>query len=166
MPGTKWSTFLNRASSVPLWEHGQRTVHRAELRGNKGRHVEMRLSVWGMTTKQTSQLYINIWTWLSVCVKRFLSHQVERESVLTTYTENERSMLKYLYDCVFFVARKPAAPLSNSQNCDKLQFSSVQKTETTITWPQTGAFRHFIQFNISNIRLYPVSFYVFVFKYF
>ncbi|XP_060762739.1 carnosine N-methyltransferase [Neoarius graeffei] len=59
--------------------------------------------------------------------------EVERESVLTTYTENERSMLKYLYDCVFFVARKPAAPLSNSQNCDKLQFSSVQKTETTIT---------------------------------
>ncbi|XP_023658956.1 carnosine N-methyltransferase [Paramormyrops kingsleyae] len=34
--------------------------------------------------------------------------EVERESVPTTYTENERSMLKYLYDCVFFVARKPA----------------------------------------------------------
>lgn len=34
--------------------------------------------------------------------------EVERESVQTTYTENECSMLKYLYDCVFFVARKPA----------------------------------------------------------
>ncbi|KAL0979669.1 hypothetical protein UPYG_G00188040 [Umbra pygmaea] len=33
--------------------------------------------------------------------------EVERESVPTTYTENDRSMLKYLYDCVFFVARKP-----------------------------------------------------------
>uniref|UniRef100_H3CG24 Carnosine N-methyltransferase n=1 Tax=Tetraodon nigroviridis TaxID=99883 RepID=H3CG24_TETNG len=34
--------------------------------------------------------------------------EVERESVQTTYTENQRSMLRYLYDCVFFVARKPA----------------------------------------------------------
>ncbi|CAB1321632.1 unnamed protein product [Coregonus sp. 'balchen'] len=33
--------------------------------------------------------------------------EVERESVPTTYTENDQSMLKYLYDCVFFVARKP-----------------------------------------------------------
>ncbi|KAI5625269.1 carnosine N-methyltransferase isoform X1 [Silurus asotus] len=43
--------------------------------------------------------------------------EAERESVLSTYTENERSMLKYLYDCVFFVVRKPAALISNSQNC-------------------------------------------------
>ncbi|XP_062873897.1 carnosine N-methyltransferase isoform X2 [Trichomycterus rosablanca] len=35
--------------------------------------------------------------------------EVERESTLSTYTENERSMLRYLYDCVFFVVRKPAA---------------------------------------------------------
>lgn len=34
--------------------------------------------------------------------------KVERESVQTTYTENPRSMLRYVYDCVFFVARKPA----------------------------------------------------------
>ncbi|XP_045562582.1 carnosine N-methyltransferase [Salmo salar] len=33
--------------------------------------------------------------------------EVERESVPTTYTKNDQSMLKYLYDCVFFVARKP-----------------------------------------------------------
>ncbi|CAL9708556.1 unnamed protein product [Knipowitschia caucasica] len=33
--------------------------------------------------------------------------EVERESVLATYTENEHSMLRYVYDCVFFVARKP-----------------------------------------------------------
>nr|XP_023857979.1 carnosine N-methyltransferase [Salvelinus alpinus]XP_023857980.1 carnosine N-methyltransferase [Salvelinus alpinus]XP_023857982.1 carnosine N-methyltransferase [Salvelinus alpinus]XP_023857983.1 carnosine N-methyltransferase [Salvelinus alpinus] len=29
------------------------------------------------------------------------------ESLPTTYTKNYQSMLKYLYDCVFFVARKP-----------------------------------------------------------
>lgn len=34
--------------------------------------------------------------------------KVEKQSVQTTYTENERSMLRYVYDCVFFVARKPA----------------------------------------------------------
>uniref|UniRef100_H2S373 Carnosine N-methyltransferase n=1 Tax=Takifugu rubripes TaxID=31033 RepID=H2S373_TAKRU len=34
--------------------------------------------------------------------------KVEKESVQTTYTENPRSMLRYVYDCVFFVARKPA----------------------------------------------------------
>ncbi|XP_033829304.1 carnosine N-methyltransferase [Periophthalmus magnuspinnatus] len=33
--------------------------------------------------------------------------EVEKESVPTTYTENDRSMLRYVYDCVFFVARKP-----------------------------------------------------------
>ncbi|XP_069555822.1 carnosine N-methyltransferase isoform X1 [Brachyistius frenatus] len=34
--------------------------------------------------------------------------EVEKESMQTTYTENDRSMLRYVYDCVFFVARKPA----------------------------------------------------------
>ncbi|XP_072289421.1 carnosine N-methyltransferase [Eucyclogobius newberryi] len=33
--------------------------------------------------------------------------EVEKESVPTTYTENDHSMLRYIYDCVFFVARKP-----------------------------------------------------------
>ncbi|CAM9860404.1 unnamed protein product [Lampetra planeri] len=32
----------------------------------------------------------------------------ENECVHATYTENERSMLRYIYDCVFFVVRKPA----------------------------------------------------------
>ncbi|XP_038855261.1 carnosine N-methyltransferase-like [Salvelinus namaycush] len=45
------------------------------------------------------------------CVHMFENMQygeeVERESVPTTYTKNYQSMLKYLYDCVFFVARKP-----------------------------------------------------------
>ncbi|XP_055489035.1 carnosine N-methyltransferase isoform X2 [Leucoraja erinacea] len=34
--------------------------------------------------------------------------EVEKNSVPSTYTENDQSMLKFLYDCVFFVARKPA----------------------------------------------------------
>uniref|UniRef100_A0A4W3IV09 Carnosine N-methyltransferase n=1 Tax=Callorhinchus milii TaxID=7868 RepID=A0A4W3IV09_CALMI len=33
--------------------------------------------------------------------------EMEKNSVASTYTENDQSMLKYLYDCVFFVARKP-----------------------------------------------------------
>lgn len=40
---------------------------------------------------------------------------MERESVITTYTENERSMLRYLYDCVFFVVRKPVAVATAAQ---------------------------------------------------
>uniref|UniRef100_A0AAQ5XV83 Carnosine N-methyltransferase n=1 Tax=Amphiprion ocellaris TaxID=80972 RepID=A0AAQ5XV83_AMPOC len=41
-------------------------------------------------------------------VKLGFDIEVEKESVQTTYTENDRSMLRYVYDCVFFVARKPA----------------------------------------------------------
>lgn len=33
--------------------------------------------------------------------------EVERDSVRTTYTVNHLSMMKYFYDCIFFVARKP-----------------------------------------------------------
>ncbi|XP_041644353.1 carnosine N-methyltransferase isoform X2 [Cheilinus undulatus] len=44
--------------------------------------------------------------------------EVEKESVQTTYTENERSMLRYVYDCVFFVARKPADLKYNGQEED------------------------------------------------
>ncbi|KAM8962204.1 carnosine N-methyltransferase [Pelodytes ibericus] len=33
--------------------------------------------------------------------------EVERESVTSTYTANSLSMMKYYYDCIFFVARKP-----------------------------------------------------------
>ncbi|KAM4616995.1 carnosine N-methyltransferase isoform 2-T2 [Polymixia lowei] len=49
--------------------------------------------------------------------------EVERESVQATYTENDRSMLKYLYDCVFFVARKPAHLYTNGQQDDQSQSS-------------------------------------------
>ncbi|KAM3868148.1 carnosine N-methyltransferase [Diretmus argenteus] len=47
--------------------------------------------------------------------------EVERESVQTTYTENDRSMLRYVYDCVFFVARKPAYLYANGQRDDHPQ---------------------------------------------
>ncbi|KAF7667890.1 hypothetical protein LDENG_00042380 [Lucifuga dentata] len=49
--------------------------------------------------------------------------EVEKESVKTTYTENDRSMLRYVYDCVFFVARKPAHVNTNGQQGDHQQSS-------------------------------------------
>ncbi|XP_055055052.1 carnosine N-methyltransferase [Misgurnus anguillicaudatus] len=45
--------------------------------------------------------------------------ELEKESVASTYTENDRSMLKYLYDCVFFVVRKPADQLINGDKTPK-----------------------------------------------
>ena len=36
------------------------------------------------------------------------SSQKEDEHMKSTYTENSESMLKYVYDCVFFVAQKPS----------------------------------------------------------
>ncbi|XP_033947327.1 carnosine N-methyltransferase isoform X2 [Pseudochaenichthys georgianus] len=41
--------------------------------------------------------------------------EVEKASVQTTYTENDHSMLRYIYDCVFFVARKPADVYCNGR---------------------------------------------------
>lgn len=42
----------------------------------------------------------------------------------TTYTENDRSMLRYVYDCAYFVVRKPAElQYFNGQNEDQLQNS-------------------------------------------
>lgn len=52
----------------------------------------------------------------------FLS-QVEKESMQTTYTENECSMLRYVYDCVFFVARKPTLHFNGQEEEDLLQNS-------------------------------------------
>ncbi|KAM4709446.1 carnosine N-methyltransferase [Discoglossus pictus] len=45
-------------------------------------------------------------------IKRVMLHygfhiEVERESVTSTYTVNSLSMMKYFYDCIFFMARKP-----------------------------------------------------------
>lgn len=41
----------------------------------------------------------------------------------TTYTENDRSMLRYVYDCVFFVARKPGKVSFNGQDDDQQETS-------------------------------------------
>ncbi|XP_028270120.1 carnosine N-methyltransferase isoform X2 [Parambassis ranga] len=49
--------------------------------------------------------------------------EVERESMQTTYTENDRSMLRYVYDCVFFVARKPGKVSFNGQDDDQQETS-------------------------------------------
>ncbi|XP_017272675.1 carnosine N-methyltransferase isoform X1 [Kryptolebias marmoratus] len=45
--------------------------------------------------------------------------EVEKESMQTTYTENDRSMLRYVYDCVFFVARKPNELYFNGQDDER-----------------------------------------------
>ncbi|MED6285978.1 Carnosine N-methyltransferase [Characodon lateralis] len=50
--------------------------------------------------------------------------EVEKESMQTTYTENECSMLRYVYDCVFFVARKPSELQFNGQEDEKHQHNS------------------------------------------
>ncbi|XP_041854975.1 carnosine N-methyltransferase [Melanotaenia boesemani] len=52
-------------------------------------------------------------------VKLGFLFEVEKESMQTTYTENDRSMLRYIYDCVFFVARKPAELYFNGQDEDQ-----------------------------------------------
>lgn len=60
----------------------------------------------------------------------FLSPQLERDSVSSTYTENDRSMLKYLYDSVFFIVRKPADQLINGDQTQKDgQFEDSLHTE-------------------------------------
>ncbi|XP_058493136.1 carnosine N-methyltransferase [Solea solea] len=51
--------------------------------------------------------------------------EVEKESMQTTYTENDRSMLKYVYDCVFFVARKPADLYFNCRDENRRQNSPL-----------------------------------------
>ena len=49
--------------------------------------------------------------------------QMEKQSVQTTYTENDHSMLRYIYDCVFFVARKPTDVHFNCQDDDQQHIS-------------------------------------------
>lgn len=49
--------------------------------------------------------------------------EVEKQSMQTTYTENDRSMLRYVYDCVFFVARKPVDIYFDCQEDDQQQIS-------------------------------------------
>ncbi|XP_015242853.1 PREDICTED: carnosine N-methyltransferase [Cyprinodon variegatus] len=51
--------------------------------------------------------------------------EAEKESLQTTYTENDCSMLRYVYDCIFFVARKPA----------ELQFNGVEEAEQQLNSP-------------------------------
>lgn len=63
--------------------------------------------------------------------------QVEKESVQTTYTENDRSMLRYIYDCVFFVARKPADMFSNGQEDDQPAAKALRREDSgSLTWQE------------------------------
>lgn len=63
--------------------------------------------------------------------------QVEKESIQTTYTENDRSMLRYVYDCVFFVARKPGDMYSNGQEDDQPAAKSPRREDSgSLTWQE------------------------------
>lgn len=63
--------------------------------------------------------------------------QVEKESVQTTYTENDRSMLRYVYDCVFFVARKPTDMYSNDQEDDQPAAKALRREDSgSLTWQE------------------------------
>ncbi|XP_007564562.1 PREDICTED: carnosine N-methyltransferase-like [Poecilia mexicana] len=65
--------------------------------------------------------------------------EVEKESMQTTYTENECSMLRYVYDCVFFVARKPTLHFNGQeeedlqQNCPPAAKSSRREGSNRLT---------------------------------
>lgn len=53
---------------------------------------------------------------------------MEKTSVQTTYTENDRSMLRYIYDCIFFVARKPANLYFNGQEEEEEDYDDQQQS--------------------------------------
>ncbi|XP_016160274.1 PREDICTED: carnosine N-methyltransferase isoform X2 [Ficedula albicollis] len=73
--------------------------------------------------------------------------EVEKESVLSTYTVNELSMMKYYYECVLFVQEEfcqynsflywraplPAIDLSDIQNLDEETSSGTKTTSRTDT---------------------------------
>lgn len=64
---------------------------------------------------------------------------MEKESIQTTYTENDRSMLRYLYDCVFFVARKPRDRYCNGEDGEDGQpAAKTQRLQSadSLTWQE------------------------------
>lgn len=85
---------------------------------------------------------------LRLCVNKLISLlQVEKESVQTTYTENDRSMLRYLYDCVFFVARK--LKNANCNDPDDQPAAKSQRLQSTdsLTWQELPDRKRLRQFN-------------------
>lgn len=70
-----------------------------------------------------------------LCANELISLlQVEKESVQTTYTENDRSMLRYLYDCVFFVARKCKDSYCDDQEDQPAAKSQRLLSTDNLTW--------------------------------
>lgn len=87
---------------------------------NFGFHIEVSLFYLTVVHVNITLVSVN----LAPVVKQHLFLlQVEKESVQTTYTENDRSMLRYVYDCVFFVVRKPVDLYFNGQEDDQQQNS-------------------------------------------
>lgn len=82
--------------------------------------------------------------------------QVEKESVLSTYTVNDLSMMKYYYECVLFVVRKPQSQSQvispgkkfNKSNCWNKQLRISYHNDRT--QPQiSGAFLFLTKFRNS-----------------
>ncbi|XP_068594712.1 carnosine N-methyltransferase [Brachionichthys hirsutus] len=71
---------------------------------------------------------------IKTAIMKFGFHlEVEKESLQTTYTENNRSMLRYVYDCVFFVARKPEDLFSDGEDqCSPPAAKSPRHDDTDV----------------------------------
>lgn len=87
---------------------------------------------------------------------------MERESVQTTYTENDRSMLRYLYDCVFFVARKLQDTYCDDQEDQPAAKSQRLQSTDGLTWqelPDHKRLRHLIWQRSKAKTSMEISFY-------
>lgn len=122
-----------RSTVVPLWEHGQWALSGTELwrYQNSGQGHRLPHRGKAVHTRVSDLTSSQILSWEN-CL---FVLQVEKESVQTTYTENERSMLRYVYDCVFFVARKPADVYYRSPEDNQPAVKSPRRDgEDTQTW--------------------------------
>lgn len=111
--------ILYRTSAVSLWEHGQWTLNWTLLWRHKGSNGKVGICYWGKLFLSSTCRYFIIQTSHSSITVSPFHFQVEKESMQTTYTENDRSMLRYVYDCVFFVARKPSSLHFKNQTDDQ-----------------------------------------------
>lgn len=139
------SSSSSRSTAVPLREHGQRALGWTQLRGHPNSHGEIRLPPGGKNPNDRRQ-HLAVVTrspFIIIMERSYISRQVEKESLQTTYTENSRSMLRYVYDCVFFVARKPGDRFSDGRGDDDRHWKSPLPAKTprregpdSLTWRQ------------------------------
>lgn len=98
----RWSVDQPGPSALPLQRHSWRELDRALLRYGQGDHPRN-----GFYIRSRPEFRFHF-EWLRhKLITLSLYLQKERTGVKTTYTQNVRSMLKYEYESVFFVCRKP-----------------------------------------------------------